>query len=154
MNHSIETPAEFEHELRRLELEALRVRQAYERKFPKHIGDVAAESLQRAADKFEKAQNPFERKRVLAQQIKILVGCPHFGQVSANRAAEYVVFKGLPPEVMDALLEQLDLADKRGQVRPYVAGKGGGRGGWFNGVLKLRLLEYGIKELKKRGTDQ
>ena len=116
----------------------------------KQVSDAVLQSLNRAADRIEKGVHPLEAKQRLANCIVSRVKCPHFDRVCANRAAEYVIFDGLPLAVMGKLLDELDDADHRGKVREWEEGRGGGRGGWFNGVLKIRLSAHNIPERKKR----
>ena len=105
------------------------------------------DSLNAAADRLETAGHPLQRKRRLAQLVLERVRDSSYDPVEANRAAEYVVYHGLPENVLLKLLDELDWADEHGRCR-------NGRGQWFNGVLiKCRLPKFGIKQLKKRGAE-
>jgi hypothetical protein len=110
---------------------------------PKAMHEAVAAAVNHMADRVEKAQHPIEQKRRLANVIMDRVADPTMDRVIANRAAEYVVEDGLPIDVLMALLNELDEADRRGQLR-------GTRGSWFNGVLKRRLRDHGIRERGRR----
>jgi hypothetical protein len=120
----------------------------------KHASDAVLQSLVAAGERIEKAVHPVVVKRKLASVICSRVRCPGFQRAEAEKAAGYVLEpwpgeQPLPVEVIYILLDQLDEADRKEKVSPYVEGVGGGRGKWFVGVLKLRLREYGITQRKK-----
>jgi hypothetical protein len=144
------SPSTMERDMNDFETRRREEQAKFDRCAPKQIQEVALQSLNRAADRMEKAAHPIEQKRRLANTIRARVRCPHMAQVEAERAAEYVIFDGLPLEVMMQLLDELDEAERAGKVRPYIDGRGGGRGGWFVGVLKLRLHSYGIAQRRKK----
>ncbi len=117
----------------------------------KPIGQEMVEAINRLA----KAKHPIEQKRELANLIMARVHCPGFHRAEAEKAAAYVLEPAtgqpaLPMAVLSSLLDELDQADAKGQVSPYINGKGGGRGKWFNGVLNTkRLPAFGISQRKK-----
>jgi hypothetical protein len=120
----------------------------------KHASDAVLQSLVAAGERIEKQVHPVVVKRKLATVICSRVRCPGFQRAEAEKAAGYVLEpwpgeQPLPVEVIYKLLDQLDEADSKGKVSPYVEGVGGGRGKWFVGVLKLRLKERGITQRKK-----
>jgi hypothetical protein len=129
-------------------------RRKYRNRAPKHVSDAVLQSLAALGERIEKQVHPLEIKRKLATVISARVRCQGFQRAEAEKAAGYVLEpwpgeQALPVEVIYRLLNQLDEADSKGKVSPYVEGVGGGRGKWFVGVLKLRLREYGITQRKK-----
>jgi hypothetical protein len=126
-----------------------REQENYQRDQPATAGEAVASSLERiarAADMLDQVTSPVERKRRLANLIRSRVRCnPGMHHVEAERAAEYVVYDGLPLEVILRLLDELDDAERKGKLR-------GDRGRWFVGVLKLRLQDHGIQQRKKKPT--
>lgn len=132
---------------------AKRVREArqFEAAAPKEAGQVFSRAVNRLAAAVERAEHPLAAKKKLADLIRRRVRCEGMHPVEAERAAEYVVFDGLPLETLGEVLDAVDDWDRRGKIRPFVKGEGGGRGGFFVGVLKRRLVERGIKQ-RKRGA--
>jgi hypothetical protein len=138
-------------------------RRKYHRTTPKHVSDAVLQLLNQVADRIDKGVHPIELKRRLANYVQNRVSCPGFHRAEAEKAAGYVLEPasgepGLPMEVLGKLLDQLDEADAKGQVSEYVdeqtaletgEPQGSGRGKWFVGVLKRRLLQYGITQRKK-----
>lgn len=126
-------------------------RRKQEAKAPKHISPVMAEAAIRLADVIDKKANPTRRKHDLAIYIRSRVDCPHSHHVMAERAAEYVIFHGFPEELMGTLLDELDEAEEKKKVKPYIEGDGGGRGQWFYGVLNKRVDTLGIPRIRNKG---
>jgi hypothetical protein len=120
----------------------------------KAIGDEVLAYLNGVVDRLESNVHPTELHRRLANAVQTRVHCRGFHRAEAEKAAGYVFFPAteepaLPIQVLLDVLDQLDAADRKGQVSQYVEGKGGGRGQWFNGILKIRLRELGITQRKK-----
>lgn len=132
-----------QHDLEQLEQRQRAARAARDAEDPQRLGDAVTQSIIRATDALEKAANPHERKRRLANTIRARVNDPKMAHVEAERAAEYVVYEQLPLGVMFKLLDELDAAERNGQLRSS-------RGRWFVGVLKLRLRDFNIKQKKSR----
>lgn len=116
----------------------------------KPVSGAIEQRLVQLINRFEQATDPKQKKLRLATFIKERVRCEHFHPVLAQVAAERVVYDGFPVAELYRVLDQLDAADTKGNVLPWIAGKGGGRGGWFVGIFNLRLRERGFSLLKAK----
>lgn len=110
----------------------------------KPIDQVLAASLIRFGDRLERASKLSEQKPRLVNLILTRVGDPELHRAVAGQFADNVLSDGLPFEVLEAVLDELDRAARAGKIR-------GSRGGWFVGAMKQRLRERGIARRTKRG---
>jgi hypothetical protein len=97
----------------------------------------------------EAAVKPHLQIKKLAAYVKDRVRCPGMHQIECNRAAEYVIEDGLPMSVLIDLLALVDRYDAAGKFAKYKDGVGGGRGAFFVGCLKRRLIDRSIPQRKK-----
>ncbi len=110
---------------------------------PTHIAQPLMAAILRFGDSVDRATTPAEQKHRLENFILGRVADRGMDRSIAGRAADYVLSDGLPLEVLQKLLDELDQAARAGKLR-------GPRGAWFFGALNKRIAQRGIAQRGKQ----